>query len=266
MSPVTAPRKQVIKARANILALGDALTCVPWLLALRRWREAEVYVEGPYNSSARMLVGDLPLIFERPSGVEVEDHGDVVRIQDAFELCHAGSPDLHIAQAHFVLAGMAPPALPLRLPLRRAPSGLAPSAVIAPFSLHDRGRRRQWSERAWREVIAHLLEVRRFGVVYLIGSADDDPTPFACAGVVPILGRPLPQVADLLATAPMFISIDSGPSHMAQFLGQTRHLLICSDTFGERWACNPHGRQVRAPLAELSAGQVISVVEEMLDR
>jgi hypothetical protein len=260
----TDANKSIVKVIANILPIGDALTCVPWLLALAAKHGTELYVQGPFNAAVQELLGSLPLRFDLPSDQLLQDHGHVVLIQAAYSRYHGGSPDLHIAQAHFALVGMDPPSLPLTLPLLSTPTDLPASVVISPFSAHDRVHNRCWFDERWNAVIDVLLNTHGFPVVYVIASPLDDVRPFERPGVRTVVGRPLSQIVDLIARSPLFLSIDTGPSHIAHFIGKWQHLLLYPAFFSQHWACNPHGRKIQERPIDLTVERVLDAVNEML--
>jgi hypothetical protein len=162
---------------------------------------------------------------------------------------------LHMMQTPFAQHGWPVPALPLVLPLVTAPCGLEPGIVIAPFTLHDftlhdaDAREFQalkfWPHERWVAVIEAFRARGYVGPVYVLGAGTDDASPYVAAGIEPVLDRPLPQVLDLLKKAQLFLSVDTGTSHLAQLGGCQRHVLLYPSTLRPLWAEAPMGLMAR---------------------
>jgi hypothetical protein len=259
------PGKTLVKAVANILPMGDALTCVPWLLALAELHDAELVVEGPFNPAVKDLLSSLPLHFDEPDhGRYVNDFGYVVQMQAAYSRYSDAKPELHVVQAHFALAGMRAPDLPVILPLRSTPCGLPPSVLVSPFSAHDRVHERCWFDDRWNDLITRLLIAYGFPIVYVIASAQDDVRPFQRPGVQTVVGRPLTEIVDLIARSPLFLSIDTGPSHIAHLIGKREHVLLYPTYLNPGWACNPQGRLIQAKPIEIMVEHVLEAAAVVL--
>jgi Glycosyltransferase 61/Glycosyltransferase family 9 (heptosyltransferase) len=246
-------------------ALGDSLTAIPWMLEVARLNGTEVHVTGRFNKSLRPLVRLLPLRFSPVCGPGpvLQYRANVRAAWDA-----AGPRGLHMAQGHFLVAGMRAPELPITLPLVSEPSTLRPGFVFAPFSASEQiqeGRHaKMWPAERWRGLARHLRARFLRETVYLLGGPNDDPEPYLEEGTVPMLGKPLPQVLHLIRSARLFVSIDNGLSHLAHFAGVGHHLLLYPEITYPALVTNPRARVIRAWPSEITIDEVAACAEEMV--
>ncbi len=219
-------------------------------------------MEGRFNEAVRPLLVDLPIEFSREGKDILQEKSYIVDCRTAYER-YAKTSDLHVVQSYFALSGAEPPKLPYTLKLRSSFTSIRPSVVIAPFSAHDRApdhlrfHDRAWYDARWHEVIDAIFCLKPPRSVCVLGSGDDDFQPFQRQGVEVVIDRPLTEVVTIIRDSSLFISIDTGLSHVAHLIGKKEHLLLYPDYFSRNWACNPRGRLIQGRPVDISVKDVI---------
>jgi hypothetical protein len=111
--------------------------------------------------------------------------------------------------------------------------------VIAPFT---QDRDRMWPVEKWNYVIESFLGA---DVPITVVGAASDPQPWD--EVDYYYGRPLSDVGYLMRKAEFgVLSIDSGPSRLAQVVGVKRHVVLSPVIYPEAWVAEPESIQVRS--------------------
>lgn len=242
--------------------IGDTLTVLPWILRLSELLHTRIYIRGLFSDLVKPLLMGNRLRFDRPPapGPVLEFTADIER---AFHT--AGRIGLHMAQAYFLLSDIPMPPTPMTLPLYSEYSGVAPGFVIHPFTASDGGHTKEWWPERWVQVMSYLRDLGPESPIYIVGGNDDDVSPYmTLRNTHAFVGRPLPQVLDLLRSATVFVSLDSGLSHLAHFGGVHRHILICGDVVPPTVAVNCRGRMIRGVPASITSDDVISMIKDIL--
>jgi hypothetical protein len=111
--------------------------------------------------------------------------------------------------------------------------------VVAPFT---QDRDRMWPIEKWTPVIDYFYKV---GLPITVVGAASDPQPWN--GVDYYYGRPLSDVGYFMRNAEFgVLSIDSGPSRLAQVVGVKRHVVLSPVIYPEAWVAEPESIQVRS--------------------
>lgn len=240
--------------------IGDTLAMVPFLLHFQK----PVHVSGLFNRHVIPLLGDVPLTFDPDgSGAGADFTIGAQRLRD---YCQA-TGWRHMAQGYFHQFGLPVPFLPITLPLVSSPCDFPPGIILSPFSVSDIGGNKVWMHERWVYVIQTLRRLGLADRVYVVGSwaRGDSTSPYAVAGIRPMLDRPLTEVLDLLRKAPLVLSIDNGISHLAHFGGVTRHVMVYPDCLSPRWAEAPMASHVRGSIpASISVDQVLESAKQVL--
>lgn len=247
--------------------VGDTLNTIPWILALAKRYGKNILVEGKFSNAVKPLVVGLPITFD-----SLTDPGPVIDfvadVKKSWDFC--GPRGIHMLQGYFVLSGMEPPSLPVSLPLTVKDCGLSPGIVISPFcgsETQDPEKHvRVWYKERWNMLISFLISTGRTEHVYIVGGPNDDPTPFLQKGVTPVIGRPLTEIADLIQKSKLFISIDTGTSHLAHFCGVDRHLLLYPEVNFPTIHNNPRSQMLRSWPSEITIDLVIHEVAAILSK
>ena len=246
--------------------VGDTVTTLPWMLALAERHAADVLVSGKFSDAVRSLTDGMPLVFD--AGGRTVTRSYVADVRASWE--YAGPRGLHMSQGYFDLADMQRPALPISLPFRASEIDLPPGVVISPFSASERADSREhvriWFPERWRAVIEHLLAAGVAARVYVVGGASDDPSPYLTSGVTPLMGQPLDRILALLRATPLFISIDTGLSHVAHFGGIDRHLLLYPEVNFPTLMTNPRATMLRAWPKDIAVESVIDAAMAIIAR
>jgi hypothetical protein len=127
--------------------------------------------------------------------------------------------------------------------------------VIAPFT-QDPGRR--WSYARWARVIGQLRDAKI--PITIIGSASDREPWY---GVDYYYGRSLSDVAYMMKHATIgTLTVDSGPSRLAQAVGAPNHIVLSPSIYPEAWVAEPESFQIRSlgPEPEWSVSEVVDAV------
>jgi ADP-heptose:LPS heptosyltransferase len=145
---------------------------------------------------------------------------------------------------------------------------LPPGLVIAPFAASGASAAANhitaWPVDRWNIVVDFLLSSGYAETAYVIGSPNDDPTPFLRLGVTQVIGYPLGQVLDLMRRAPLCVTLDTGISHLAHLGAIDNHVLICPEVDQPPPATNPRGKILRGRPSDITADQVIAACIEKM--
>jgi len=245
--------------------IGDTLNTLPFILHLADQYRRPVHVIGKFHAAIRDLLTDLPVCFDLPStdGPKISYTLSVQRSWD-----YVGPRGLHMSQGYFILNDTPRPELPITLPFRTERCELPTGFVVSPFCgsepANTETHTRVWFVDRWHQVIDRLLAQRPDLPVYVIGGPGDDPVPYLRTGVVPVLGRPLPQVLDLLQRAPVTITIDTGTAHLAHFGGVSNHVLLYSVAVMKTTHQNPRATIIQAWPKDITANMVMDAVQTYL--
>ena len=252
------PVATVVHREAKI---GDSLCTLPALLALAGLLGREVAVRGAFCPAVAPLLRHLPLRFEpAPAGNPLlEFRLDIQRVyQDA------NQADEHMAAGFCRHLGLPLPALPEALPLAAEDIGLPAGIVLSPFSGSANGWYKVWPTDRWLALADRLAQCHPDLPLYVIGGADDDMSPYAAAGPMPLPGLALPEVLGLLRAAAAVISIDNGISHLAHFGAVARHVLLYPALLAPALVANPRARILRAAPEAIGVDQVWRETDALL--
>jgi hypothetical protein len=246
--------------------IGDTITALPFIYYLARMFGRPVHVTGAFSRPVRALL---------PPGVAVFD-GDPGPTALRFNLgvgparASAASLGLHACQGFFLLADIAPPPLPMPLDLVAEDCGLPPGVVLAPFTASERNSPdnhvRMWYPDRWRAVADHLANERGLRTIYIIGASNDDFTGFDFPGVTHVIDRPMPQILDLMRKAPLCVTVETGPAHLAHFGGVSKHVLIYGDIHPPALVSTAIGEIVRGRATDVTVDAVRAAIVRVLDR
>lgn len=240
--------------------IGDTLAMVPFLLHFQQ----PVHVTGLFNRHVIPLLGDAPITFDPEGSGAGADF--VIGAQRAWDHCQAKGWR-HMAQVYFEQHGLPVPSLPITLPLVSSSCDLPPGIVISPFSVSDLGCNKLWLHERWVYVVQTLRRLGMADRAYVVGSwsSGDSTSPYAVAGIRPVLDRPLTEVLDLLRKAPLVLGIDNGIAHLAHFGGVKRHVMVYPDCLSPHWAESPRAQHVRGSTpANISVDQVLEAARRIL--
>jgi len=273
-------------------ALGDFLVTLPALAGLRRhWPDARLELVG--NATAAALAVDRGLLDAAHSQHEARWaalHADaplpaaLADWLDGFDLVlnfwpdpdgqlarrfplrpgqvyltASSTPSTQPAAAHFCAPLIALGASTGDfLCALREPASVRPTRV----ALHpgSGSPRKNWPEDRWRALARWLVDERGLEVIVITGEAES-MRPLAAVGRA-LHGRPLAEVADVLATCRLFIGHDSGISHLAAASG-TPCVLLFGPTDPAIWAPPAPTVRVLQRGADLSAISVDDVCREV---
>jgi hypothetical protein len=244
--------------------IGDSLCCMPFVIDVATRHRKPVVVCGNVSPLIAPLIRHKFVHFCLSSYVTAPQYN--LNVEDAFH--YANINNVHMAAAHFIVQGFDPPAIPLTLELVAEPSHLPSGIVICPFTASDEGGTKLWPFERWRHLMLYLAAqygVERF---YILGGPLDNVSPFlgipGVGGVIPLLGMELTKVLGILRRARLFISVDSGPSHLAHFGGVSKHVLLAPSHISGRLVENPRGKTVRGRASEVTVGAMVAVIDEIL--
>lgn len=253
----------MIHVYTNEYLLGDGLAQVPFMYAMAQARNERVRLCGRFNPHIMPLLADMPIDFD-PSG-DAAGAEFKMFVMDSFQTYH--KTGLHMAQAYFLNFCQPVPDMPMTLPLRSEPCGLPPGIVISPFSGSDLGTNTKlWPHLRWVQVVQKLRQLGLADRAYVIGRQSTDSTiPYAGADITPIFDRPLTEVLDLMRQAPLVMSIDTGPGHLANFGGISKHVMVYADCMPAKFAEASRAVHVRGPMpASISVDQVVEAAQQVL--
>jgi tetratricopeptide (TPR) repeat protein len=255
----------VVAIENDVPSIGDTLTTLPFIMALSTRTHRTVHVRGQFDQAVKGLVTNLPISFLNPNH-EAETEEFVINIKRSREYAKLNKIDL--MQAHFAVAGLPVPELPISLPLNPEHCDLPPGLVIAPFAAAGASAAANhietWLVDRWNIVVDFLLSSGYAETAYVIGSPNDDPTPFLRPAVAPVIGYPLGQVLDLMRRAPLCVTLDPGISHLAHLGAIDHHVLICPEVDQPTLPRNPRGKILRGRPSDLTADQVIAACIEKM--
>jgi hypothetical protein len=248
----------------NIVAdspmIGDSLCMLPLALELAETFQKKIHIAGNYNGAIKPLVEGWPISFDgvvAPGCIQFN-----AGLSEANEFARANN--IHLTQAFFVLAKMALPSLPITLPLHAEPCDLPPGIVICPFTASDAGHVKGWYAERWIAVIDALAKAGKTQTFYLVGAEGEPYHLYDHPLVVPISGRPLPYVLDLMRGSLLVMSVDTSLSHLAHFGSVARHLLLYPQVNPATLGTNPRGKFIHGWPVEISPEMVIAAALEML--
>ena len=226
-----------------------------------------IRITGTYHEHVIPLLENLPFDFDRggsPDGAEFSLHA-----QNALDTCIQSRFTLHMAQCYFRLAGRPVPALPIYLPLKSEPCGLAPGIVVSPFIVSDSGNNKLWPHDRWVHVIKTLRRLGLADRVYVLGAGAGDfasSEHYAVAGIEPVFNWALPKILDLLRSAPLVLTLDNCIGHLAHFGGVQRHFMIYPGCLAPKFAEAPRATIVRGHRpADVSVDQVLEAARQVLE-
>lgn len=242
--------------------IGDSLCILPLALELANTFRKRVKMTGNFSGVIKPLVHGLPISFDdaiAPGRIQIN-----AVLSDANEF--ARSNDIHITQAFFVLAKMAPPPLPITVPLHTESCGLPPGIVVCPFTTADPDHVKRWYAERWMAVIDGLASAGKARVVYLVGGDGEAFHLYDHPLVQPINGRPLPVVLDLMRNSPLVMTVDTALSHLAHFGKVSRHLLLYPKVNPPSLGTNPRGKFIHGWPIEILPETVISEALKMIEQ
>lgn len=185
-----------------------------------------------------MQIPNLRVVFEREGEYDFEFNFDV---NIAFSI--GDKEKVHIAEAYAKMLGVA---IPTKLPVYQPPEGEAEKNLFllsmfsnscASNSGHLPNKIISWGH--WLYILALL---RQCGKIGILGGPNDHALLPARQDEY-YLGLPLPQVARMLRSAKMLVSIDNGLAHLAATQG-TPTVLYYPACLGRHWIVPPSPRVV----------------------
>ena len=246
-----------IECRVEACLIGDSLCTIPFILHLAK--NNEVYVTGDMPDSVRELCRGMPFLFiDAPPSV---DKTYVLNCNQAWQWDNKNDWLYSMAQSYFGLYEFAIGGIqPISFCIHEV--DLPPGIVISPFARSDGAFTKRWPVEKWQEFI-ELCKHR--APIYVLGSHEDDMEPFWTAGATPIQGWHLPSVLKLILTSKVFVSIDTGTSHLAGLAGFNRHVLIYPNGLPRNWAEYKTARVVKgATNHAISVESVYTAVKDFI--
>lgn len=173
-------------------------------------------------------------------------------------------PTRHLAKQ----AGMDPSA-PALLDRRSYPIPMAePTQEVPQYDIvlapHCRAPERTWPLSGWITLLFAIHNVYPKASIAVLG-ASDEPKPFeGIPGIAPVTyeyGRSLAEVVAIMRGARIaVVTIDSGPSRLAQLAGIENHVLICSDVVPRLWGGGNPAFTVYGPIKQLLSTSVLEAM------
>jgi hypothetical protein len=170
---------------------------------------------------------------------------------------YAHKHNLHMTQAHFPFLDLDPPAQPIRpeLNIDLQQSEHIFDFVLSPFSV-SLPAEQLWQDYKWIDLVRSLPE-KSFLV---IGAQNDylfSPLPRIIGkepNVTLAFGLPLREVAKILLSSGVCVSVVNGISHLSYALGTKNVLLFDQDLV---WGKNPDAQVVQGPVYRTRVEEVI---------
>jgi hypothetical protein len=245
------------------IKIGDSLCCMPFVVDAAARHGKPVIVCGNVSPLIAPLFRHGLIHFGFFSWLTPKY---TLNVEQAFH--YANANNMHIAAAHFILQGFEAPKVPLALKMIAEPVHLPGGIVICPFTASDEGGTKLWPFDRWKHVMLHLMTHHGVGRFYILGGPQDSVLPFlgipGMGQVIPLTGLNLTQVLDVLRRADLFISVDSGPSHLAHFGGVAKHVLLAPSHVSARLAENPRGKIVVGRASDVTVDTMIAAIDEVL--
>lgn len=235
--------------------IGDTLCCMPFLLALKDRVGERVALMGNYSRLVEPLFDGSSIVFRE----DAENPDLLVNVREAFDCANINH--LHMAAAHFRLHKLPPPPSPMTLPFVEGQAKSRPDIAIAPFTASDEAFTKLWPMERWVALIEGLRLSHGIGEVAVLGGPQDDMSVFEKSGCILLRDLPLPDAYATMRQAKLFLSVDSGLSHIAHFGGIGSHLLIYPNHVSRYLASNPRGHSLICRAGDLTVEEMMREIE-----
>jgi ADP-heptose:LPS heptosyltransferase len=198
--------------------VGDSICSLPFL---KYCADKDGFVEyGPYLCS--WIEPHLPSNFILNRSM-TKDKADIIFYRDRVwsYYCSHVNPMNHLIDAYFQCENLNTTIYRFEYPLY--PTDNIYDIVISPFASSATGNK-IWQYEKWIELIDKLPPY--FSKCIICSDKDDTSWIPNRSDVTIIQGQSLPIICYLLKQCKMFVSIDTGTSHLAHVLGLTNHVLL----------------------------------------
>jgi Glycosyltransferase family 9 (heptosyltransferase) len=207
------------KIYADIPRIGDSICALPLLKYLADTNGSITY--GPHLN--KWITPHLPDNFVFDPNLSEKDSDYTVGSQKAWDtVVHCGHNNMHMIEGYFISQGIKS-SIDYSFPFPREEVDTKVDIVISPYGSSTIGNK-LWQFEKWLELIDSLPSNFTKAI---IGADTDNFSWISNRKDVKIVsGKSLPYIANLLDKCKLFISIDTGTSHLAHVLGIKNHVLL----------------------------------------
>jgi hypothetical protein len=207
------------KIYVDIPRIGDSICALPLMKYLADTDGFIVY--GPNLN--KWVTSNLPSNFVYDRHLSEKDSDYVLSSQKAWDyVVHCGHNNMHMIEGYFLSQGIKSHLnYSFSFPREKADENI--DIVISPYGSDVEGNK-IWQFEKWIELIdslpSHFTKA-------IIGADTDDFSWISNRKDIKIIsGKSLPYIVSLLDRCKLFISIDTGTSHLAHVLGLRNHVLL----------------------------------------
>ncbi|MDE1905109.1 MAG: hypothetical protein KGH75_01480 [Rhodospirillales bacterium] len=214
--------------------IGDSISCLEFLKHIRNTYGSVEFGPGFNKWVFDGLQLDKSYTFNENLTKEEADF--CISCSNSWQWCYS-KQRCHMSEGHFYYNNITPPSLPYSFPFLQNECNLDKGIVFAPFSRTDDNGSKFWNLNNWLALAKNLPKP-----IYVLGSSTHDDMSILDnqEGVIKLFDQDCKSVVSLLKSCKMLVSIDTGISHLAHYLGMKNHVLLYPIVSMQKFANNPN--------------------------